>query len=89
MPKVKESNYEAIIEHRIDGIPCRIGVVTYHYSRGTYSSRAETPDEYYGFCETEWDIIDRKGYLAPWLERIANDYDNEYIRDAIIDHFEG
>lgn len=69
----------------IQGIPCQVEV-TYFYSKpGTYSRQAETPDEYYGCTEIEFDVYDRKGYPAEWLARKMTDDDREAIQARILE----
>ena len=73
-----------MIEARIQGIPCQVDV-TYFYSKsGTYSRQAETPDEYYGCTEIEFEVYDRKGYKAAWLERKMTDDDRAYIEEKVL-----
>ena len=56
---------------RIAGVPCLIGVTGYLYQppcKGHPSTCASDWD-YYGYEEIEWEILDRRGRPAPWLER--------------------
>lgn len=74
-----------MIEARIQGIPCKIDV-TYFYSKsGTYSPQAETPDEYYGHTEIEFDVYDRNGYKAAWLARKMTAEDQQYIEEKVLE----
>lgn len=74
-----------MIEARIQGIPCQVNV-TYFYSKsGTYSRQAETPDEYYGYSEIEFDVYDRKGCKAAWLERKMTAEDKAYIEEKVLE----
>lgn len=57
------------IESRVAGIPCIIQTGRISISQGNHSPQAETPDEYYGHCDIEFDVLDRRGRPAPWLER--------------------
>ncbi len=54
---------------RIAGIPAIARVTHYVNTRGNYSSQAMDPDEYYGFKELEFDVLDSRGRPAKWLER--------------------
>ena len=59
------------IPHTLAGIPCLIGVATYTRVgpwRGGIES-CPSSDDYYGYEECEWEICDRKGYVANWLAR--------------------
>jgi len=51
----------------IAGIPCQIHVISYIRKRA--NPRADNPDDYYGYTESEWEVLDRKGYRAKWIER--------------------
>ena len=68
----------------IKGIPCIISV-TYckHYSG---SLNAPSDLDYYGFTEIEFDVLDRKGYKAPWLERKLTDDEIERIEREIVSY---
>lgn len=77
------SRYIAEIEHRVAGIPCLIGVTHYESVRGSYSYNAPSDYDYYGYTESEWEILDRRGRPAPWLARKATAEDNASIEEAI------
>lgn len=66
---------EARIPTRVHGIPCQIFVQTTPYRPAYLWGPPEncTPAE---GGDTEWVLLDRKGYPAPWLERKLdfNDY---------------
>ena len=44
-------------------------------------------DDYYGYTEIEYDVLDRKGYRAKWLERKITDKDAERIREDIMNAY--
>lgn len=67
----------------VAGIPCEIRVRRYHAVRGNYSSRAADPDEYYGWTECEFDVLDRRGRPAAWLEKKLTDDEQERIEREI------
>ena len=72
------------INSTIKGIPCIISV-TYckHYS-GPLNAPSDL--DYYGFTEIEFDVLDRKGYKAPWLERKLTDDEIERIEREIVSY---
>lgn len=72
--------YLAEIEHRVAGIPCLIGVVT-------YDSEPQTWDDP-GSLDTEWEILDRRGRPAPWLERKVTAKEEASIEEAIYQEME-
>lgn len=82
----RNTSYIATVEHNIAGIPCQIGVIYYKNVKGSYSSRAMDPDEYYGYLDADYDILDRKGYHAPWLERKLTRKEVDSALEAIVDY---
>jgi len=74
------------IESTVSGIPCLIKVGRCIVKKGNYSLRAETPDEYFWVCEIEFEVLDRKGYPAPWLERKLTDDDTNRIETQILEY---
>jgi len=80
--------YIAEIESRVAGIPCLIGVTHYHSVRGSYSYNAPSDLDYYGYTEAEWEVLDRRGRKAPWLERKLNQSERDRIEQTIIDYFQ-
>lgn len=81
--------YAQTIPSHINGIPCLIGVISYHvvppYQGSVYNCPSDL--DWYGFTETEYDILDRKGYLASWLEKKATDTDRDRIEVEIKEYF--
>jgi hypothetical protein len=63
------TQYIAEIETTVAGIPCIIGVTYYESVRGSYSYHAASDLDYHGYTDCEWEVLDRKGYKAAWLER--------------------
>lgn len=76
-------SYIAEIESRVAGIPCLIGVSHFVCVRGSYSYNAASDWEYYGYSESEWDVLDRRGRPAAWLERKLTDDDRQRIEQEI------
>ena len=72
---------------RIAGVPCLIGVTGYLYQppcKGHPSTCASDWD-YYGYEEIEWEILDRRGRPAPWLERKLTKTDREEITRELLE----
>lgn len=82
-------SYLAKVESKISGIPCLIGVMTYANVKPWKGSAHSCPSDldYYGYCEMEYDVLDRKGYMANWLSKKITDYDIERIEEAVHNHF--
>ena len=76
-------SYIAEIESRVAGIPCLIGVSHFDSVRGSYSYNAASDMDYYGYSESEWDVLDRRGRPAAWLERKLTDDDRSRIEQEI------
>jgi hypothetical protein len=67
--------YELVFDTRIAGIPCQIGVTYFHY-QPPWRGSAHTCDsdvDYYGYTELEYDVLDRRGRPAAWLEKKIDD----------------
>lgn len=86
MPKCKAP---IKIPYHINGLPCQIGVLTYnkvdHWKGPLYS--CPSSDDYYGYTECEWELADRKGYCAEWLEKKLTDLQKTEIEIAIDEYF--
>jgi hypothetical protein len=65
--------YIAEIETRVAGIPCIVGVTYFDSVEGSYNYHAASDYDYHGYTECEFDVLDRRGRKAPWLERKLND----------------
>jgi len=84
---MKDNNYLYIVPTTCCGLPCLAGVTVATNVIG--NELADNPDDYFGYTDIEFDILDRKGYKAKWLESKATckDIDNiikdieEYIRE--------
>ena len=66
-----------IFPSTIEGIPCQVEVS--HFTPNK-SARWDHPPEP---GRVEFKILDRRGYLAPWLERKLNNQSIERIREEI------
>jgi len=81
----KKPDYADTIEYRLNGLPCKIGVGHY-FVQPPFNGSAfycDSRDDYYGYSECEWEILDRKGYSAPWLDRKLTDADRADIEECI------
>lgn len=50
------------------GIPCLIKV-TYYFKQEPMGPSADSDWDCYGYTEVEFEVCDRRGRPAPWLER--------------------
>jgi hypothetical protein len=77
--------YLAEIESTVAGIPCLIGVTEFSSVRGSYSYHADSDMDYYGYTESEWVVLDRRGRPAAWLERKLTNADRSRIEQEVAD----
>jgi hypothetical protein len=78
-------SYIAEIESRVAGIPCLIGVTHFESVRGSYNYHAASDWDYHGYTECEFEVLDRRGRKAPWLERKLTDKIIQEIEQDIAD----
>ena len=81
-------SYIAEVEHRICGIPCLIGVIEYTHVKGSFNPREDSDWDFYGYTDSEWEVLDRKGRKAPWLAKKLDDKEEELVEEAIIEFFQ-
>lgn len=79
--------YLATIETRVRGIPCQIGVISFDHYEGSFSYNAPSDLDYSGYSESDWVLLDRKGYKASWLEHKLTERDIEEIETEIFNNF--
>ena len=74
------------LDTNVCGIPCIVRVTHFYRNAGSYSYNAPSDLDYYGYTEMDYDILDRRGRPAPWLERKLNDAVREEIEAEIYTH---
>lgn len=68
------TNYISTYNYKLHGIPCQVAVKFYEPAE-------DDVDYCAGFAaQFDWDLLDRKGYRAAWLEKKATPEDNDEIR---------
>lgn len=77
------------IESRISGIPCIIQITDFVKIAPWKGSIHSCPssDDYYGYIDCEFKILDRKGYDAPWLERKMTHEEEARITEEIEEYY--
>lgn len=70
------------IDTHIQGISCQIKIVSYVHQRPLGRS-ADSDWDCYGYTDFEYEVRDRRGYRAAWLERMMTDSDRERIEIEI------
>lgn len=74
-----------IIQTRLAGIPCQIAVTGFHRVKGSYYCDEVSDADYFGYCEYDYEVLDRRGRPAPWLEKKVTE---DEIEDVIAEYFE-
>lgn len=64
------------------GIPCLINV-THYFKQKPMGPRADSDWDCYGYTEIEFEVCDRRGRPAPWLERKLTLEDKQRIETEI------
>ena len=79
-----------MMETRICGIPCLVEVTYSHYTRPWQGSAHNCPSDidYYGGWEVEYEVLDRRGRKAEWLERKMTPADHDRLLGEIIKDLE-
>ena len=72
------------IEARIAGIPCLIEP-THVFVQRPMGPSASNDMDCYGYAEIEFDVLDRKGRLAPWLEKKMTADERVEIENKILE----
>ena len=73
-------------EWRVQGIPCLVRV-TYHYRQSPVTvdrRKAQLPEDLYGLEDVRFEILDRKGYTAEWLNEKMTTREEDRIKEEII-----
>lgn len=91
MPKATvENQYKEVIDTTIAGIPAKIGVTYYckvaPWRGSVYSCPSDA--DYYGYLEVDYDVLDRKGYHAAWLEKKLTREIKDEIEGKIVAYME-
>lgn len=80
--------YLAKIQTTVTGIPALIGVLFYENVASDHRC-TDSDVDFNGYIDIEFDILDRKGCLAPWLSKKLTAKSTEQIEEQIIQHFNG
>ena len=80
-------SYIAEIESRVAGIPCIIGVTHFESVKGSFDYHADSDWDYHGYTECEFEVLDRRGRKAAWLERKLTDEMTQKIESEIAEYF--
>lgn len=72
-----------MLQARMAGIPCQIKP-TYVFVQKPLGPNCDSDWDCYGYSNVEFDVYDRKGYPADWLQRKMTDKDEERIIEQIL-----
>jgi hypothetical protein len=77
-----------MLSTHVQGIPCLVDPVRVRRYPGSFSYNAASDLDYYGYDEVEFDVYDRRGRAAPWLEVKMTRDDVERIEGEILEAYE-
>jgi hypothetical protein len=76
-----------MIETRIAGIPCLIEPTSVFVQK-PLGPMCDSDYDCYGYAEIEFDVLDRNGRPAPWLEKKLTPADIDRIETLILEQTE-
>lgn len=71
------------MQTHIAGIPCQVEV-THFFIQKPLGPSCDSDWDCYGYEEIDFDVLDRKGYPAKWLEKKMTDADRQRIEEEIL-----
>jgi len=75
------TSYIDIVDYKLHGIPCQIGITM-------YEPEEEPTWEHPGYsAQFNWELLDRKGYKAKWLEKKVTQADNDEIYGYLLENY--
>ena len=75
------------MDTHIAGIPCQVEV-THFFIQKPMGPQADSDWDCYGYASIDFDVLDRKGYPAAWLEKKMTPADVERIEQELIEAHE-
>ncbi len=73
-----------MLSTRIQGIPCQVQA-TRIFVQKPLGPNCDSDWDCYGYSEVDFDVYDRKGYPADWLQRKMTDKDEERIVEQLLE----
>ena len=68
---------------------CFIGVIDFKVVKGTFNPNEESSDDYYGWSEIDWELLDMEGKKDLELELMLTHEDKTGIEDVIHEYMGG
>jgi hypothetical protein len=82
-----QARYVETFEATVCGIPCIVGITYYNYVRPDRS--ACNPWDYEGGTDCEWELMDTRYRLAPWLsDKMDKMGKQNAVHDMIVKYLE-
>lgn len=75
-----------LMETRVAGIPCTARIDYVNMVEGSYSYNAASDLDYHGYSEVVWELCDRRGRPAPWLDKKLTPADAARIENEILEY---
>ena len=72
------------METRIAGIPCRVEM-THCFVQRPLGRNCDSDLDCYGYSEVEFDVLDRNGRPAPWLEKKLSENERSEIEGLLLE----
>ena len=71
------------MEARIAGIPCQVKM-THCFVQPPLGPNCDSDLDCYGYAEVEFDVLDRNGRPAPWLEKKLSEHECIEIENLLL-----
>lgn len=72
---------------RIAGIPCKVQMTRCFVQR-PLGPNCDSDLDCYGYTDVEFDVLDRNGRPAPWLERKMSEAERVEIENLLLEEFQ-
>ena len=74
------------LKAKIQGIPCQVRVLQFSHQK-PLGPWCDSDWDCYGYTEIDFEVLDRRGYSAPWLTKKMTQDDVRNIEMEIQDRF--
>lgn len=75
-----------MLQARIQGIPCQVKA-TYIFVQKPLGPNCDSDWDCYGYSNVDFDVYDRKGYPADWLQRKMTKADEARIVEQLLEEY--
>jgi hypothetical protein len=84
MAKLSDS-YTTLVPANIAGIPCLLGIDDFYRQPADFG--ACNRDDFFGYVELEFTVMDRKGYKADWLVKKITPVIDRELEKTVLEYF--